>query len=238
MMLGDPGSTDVLILCGGRGTRLQSVVSDKPKPMAEVDTRPFLDLLIDHVATFGFRRFLLLAGHQAEVIASHYKIPRNGLSIHVSVEPQPLGTGGAVRHAQSLIQSDPFLVLNGDSFCRVDLPGMLRYHFQHEDALAIIALAREMEPTDYGGVTLDETGRILRFDEKNPQAASGLVNAGIYVFNRGLLDRIPAGRAVSLETEVFPALAGQGLYGFATDSELYDIGTPERLDRARRELKI
>ncbi|CCQ89788.1 putative Nucleotidyl transferase [Nitrospina gracilis 3/211] len=238
MIPGDPSCTDVLILCGGRGTRLQSVAADKPKPMVEVDNRPFLDLLIDHAATFGFRRFVLLAGHHAEAIASHYETPRDGLAIEVSVEPQAMGTGGAVRHAQPLIQSDPFLVLNGDSFCRVDLTALLHYHFQLEDALAIIALAPKKEAADYGGVTVDEAGRILRFDEKNPEAASGLVNAGLYVFNCGVLDRIPAGRTISLETEVFPALAGQGLYGFTTDSELYDIGTPERLDRARRELKI
>ncbi|MGP0630192.1 nucleotidyltransferase family protein [Nitrospina sp. 32_T5] len=239
MMLGNPRFTDVLILCGGRGTRLQSVIADKPKPMVEVNGRPFLDLLIEHVAGRGFRRFILCAGHRADSIEfDHRGIQQHAKSIQMSVEPQPLGTGGAVRHARPVIESDPFLVMNGDSFCRVDLQALLHYHCQHENALATVALAPAVDVADYGGVTVDEAGRILRFDEKNPDAGSGLVNAGIYVFHRDLLDHIPAGRAVSLETEVFPALAGQGLYGFPTVGELYDIGTPERLDRARRELKI
>lgn len=237
MMYANLDASDVLILCGGRGSRLQSVVPDKPKPMADIDNRPFLDVLIDHIAAFGFQRFILCAGYKAEAIESHYRERRSDATIHVSVEPEALGTGGAIKHAAPLIESGLFLAMNGDSFCQVDLEALLHYHFQHEDALATVALAPVTDATDYGGVTLDEAGHIASFAEKNPQAASGLVNAGIYVFDRNVLDRIPAGRAVSLETEVFPALIGHGLYGFETDSELYDIGTPERLERARRHLK-
>lgn len=228
---------DVLILCGGRGTRLQSVAPDKPKPMVTVDGRPFLDLLIDHVAAFGFRKFILCAGHQAEVIEDHYRGGRSGKSILVSKEPRALGTGGALRHAAPLVESDVFLAMNGDSFCGLDLAEFVDSHLASGDARATVAVAPSSDPSDYGGVNVDRRGRILSFDEKNPQAGTHWVNAGIYLFHRSMLSCIPPEKPVSLEKEVFPSMVGQGLYGFKTDCELFDIGTPERLERARRYLK-
>jgi len=230
-------SIDVLILCGGRGTRLQSVAPDRPKPMVEVDNKPFLDLLIDHVAAFGFKRFVLCAGHQAEVIESHYRDGRPGKTIRVSKEPQALGTAGAIQHAAPFVESDVFLAMNGDSFCRVDLTALVDSHLSSGEARATVALAPAGDASDYGGVAVSRSGRILSFDEKNPQAETDWINAGVYVFHRSMLRCIPPGQPVSLEKELFPDMVGQGLYGFKTDSELFDIGTPERLERARQYLK-
>jgi NDP-sugar pyrophosphorylase family protein len=226
---------DVLILCGGLGARLRAVVRDVPKPMAEIHGKPFLDFLIDRVRTFGFRRILLCAGFQGEVIQNHYKHPSAGLEVVVAVENEPLGTAGAVKNAEPLIRSNAFLAMNGDSYCDVDLAQLILFH-QEQQAVATLALAEVRDAGDFGSVILGEDRAIVKFSEKTDTPEPGLVNAGIYVFNRSVLDKIPAGRKTSLEYDVFPRLIGRGLYGFATDRPLFDIGTPERLATARKHL--
>lgn len=229
----DAGAMDAVILCGGLGTRLQGVLKDQPKPMADFNDRPFLDLLIDHVARFGFRRFVLCTGHQGGLIKEYFEGKENGKTYVVSQETSPLGTGGALKNAEPLIAGDVFLAMNGDSFCDVDLKSLVDFH-DSKNALASVALVPMDDARDYGGVGLGDDGVITRFDEKPDTSASGWVNAGIYIFNKSILDRIPPGKKISLEQEIFPSLTRKGLYGFVTQSRLLDIGTPERLERARK----
>lgn len=228
----DGSALDAVILCGGLGTRLQSVLKDKPKPMVDINDRPFLELLIDYVGKFGFRRFILCAGHKGDFIRKYFEEKKNGKTYIISQETIALGTAGAIKHAASLITSEVFLAMNGDSFCPVDLKSFLDFHFSKK-ALASIALAPMEDTQDYGGVALGEDGAITRFDEKTDAPATGWVNAGIYIFNKQILDNIPDGKKVSLEQEIFPSLAGKGLFGFPTQNRLLDIGTPERLEIAR-----
>ena len=229
----NPGTLDVVILCGGLGTRLQSVLKDKPKPMADFNNRPFLDLLIDFVGHFGFQRFILCTGHKGGSIREYFKNKNDGKIYVISQETSPLGTAGAIKHAEPLIHSDVILAMNGDSFCEIDLASLMKFH-QSKNAMVSVALSPMEDASDYGGVTLGDNDEITNFDEKKNAPSSGWVNAGVYVFKKSILDHIPADKKVSLEQELFPSLAGNGLYGFATQSRLLDIGTPERLERARQ----
>lgn len=229
----DTAIVDVVILCGGMGTRLQGVENDRPKPMIDFNDRPFLDLLIDYVGNFGFKRFILCSGHKGNHIEEYFKKKSDGKTYHISQETTPLGTAGAIKHAETAITSDVFLAMNGDSFCPVDLNSFLSFHYS-KNALASVALAPMKDTLDYGGVILGEGDKIISFDEKSTTPSSGWVNAGIYMFSKKLLNRIPSEKKVSLEQEIFPSLTGQGLFGFTSQSRLLDIGTPERLELARK----
>lgn len=211
------------------------VVGDRAKPMADVGGRPFLDLLIDYVSAFGARRFILGTGHKAESVTRYYDQVHGARQVLISHESEPLGTAGAVKNAESLLRSDPFLVMNGDSFCPANLLGFLEFHFRKEAELSI-ALVPVEDARDFGAVQLDISQRITRFQEKGIGTERALVSAGMYLFAKGILAQIPAGRKCSLEYDLFPACVERRSYGFIADAELIDIGTPERYSRARKVL--
>lgn len=224
---GQPAPTEAMILVGGKGTRLQSVVSDRPKPMAEVGGRPFLAWLLSSLREQGVRRIVLCTGHLADVVEDYFGKGQSwGVNLEYSRDPFPLGTGGAVRHALSRIRGRRFLVLNGDSFCRFDLPLLVRTHRERE-ARATLWLTEAEDCARYGSVVLGPEGQILAFTEKTQACGSGLVNAGVYLLERTVAEDIPTDRPVSLETAVFPDLIGDGLYGVSGEGTHLDIGTPE-----------
>ena len=216
--------TDVVILCGGLGTRLRPVLRDRPKPMAPINGRPFLDLVVDHVLSYDFRRIVFCTGHHGDWIAQHV-VRRNVCEAIISHEQTPLGTAGALRACRALLATPTTLVLNGDSLCRIDLHAFLTAH-QDRQALATMAVVPSNGRTDAGGVTMDVCGRIRSFQEK--QTASFL-NAGIYAIQRLAIHDISDSSPCSLERDIFPHLTDGKLYGFACDVPLYDIGTPARL---------
>lgn len=224
---------DVVILSGGQGIRMRKVIRDRPKPMVEINQRPFLDTVINYVWKYGFRRFILCVGYMAEVIQSYYIKKAGPQEILFSYEDKPLGTGGAVKNAEKLILSNPFLVMNGDSFCAVDLLQFFGFHLK-KGALVSIVVAGAEDSEDYGLVTMDNSGRIMRFAEKEREREKAFINAGIYLFKKDILSLIPAPARYSLERDLFPKLVGQEFYGHITEEELIDIGTPERYEQARR----
>lgn len=235
-----PRDIDVIILCGGLGTRLQSVIDDRPKPMAEINGAPFLDILIDYVASYGFTRFILCTGYGSDFIKRYYENKRTKLTVLISNEERPLGTAGAIKNGESLIESDIFLALNGDSLCEIDLRDFLRFHFEKRAFISIVLATMEMA-MDYGVIKLDGDGQIIRFDEKILTDGNGLINAGVYLFDRRILEEIPSGQKQSLEYDLIPRILDKGIYGYVTEKGLLDIGTPERLEMARkylREVKI
>lgn len=229
--------TDVVILCGGLGTRLRSVTGENPKVLVSVNGRPFLDLLLDEVRRQGGRRVILCVGYQAGKIQEYYTGRDTGLNLVCSREDQPLGTGGAICRAAGLIESDSFLVLNGDSFCPVDMRALGAFH-QDKRALGTIAVCPGRAGGDYGGVVLEEgTDRVLAFQEKDRSSTASYVNAGVYVLSRAVFKQMPDQERFSLEYDVFPRCVDQGaLWGFRTEAPLWDIGTPERLARIRRDV--
>jgi len=227
---------DVLVLCGGLGTRLADVISDSPKPMAKIGKHPFLDILIEYIAVFGFKRFILCAGYKAKVIQEYYERKKSRLEILISKEEKPLGTGGAIKNAESLIQSNPFLVVNGDSFCCADLYKFVDFHTSKK-ALLSIALVNSKDAKDYGSVEIDSLDRIVRFNEKGKTGQSGIINTGIYLFSREVLSLMPSDESFSLEYDFFPKNIGREFYGYLETSFFIDIGTPERYEKAKQLLK-
>lgn len=229
-------SMDAVILCGGKGTRLQSVVSDRPKPMAAVSGKPFLELLMDYVHGYGFGRFILCAGYMGEMIRDHFAGRRLHYEVAVSIEAEPLDTAGAVKNAEGLIKSQRFLAMNGDSIVSADLRAFAAFHEQRRP-LASLAAARKADASAFGTLDVGSDGKLLAFREK-AAAASGLVNAGIYILEREVLAGVPAGKKYSMERDLFPALAARGgVNVFEVPGELIDIGTPEGYRRAGEKLK-
>ncbi|MCX5796508.1 MAG: sugar phosphate nucleotidyltransferase [Elusimicrobia bacterium] len=231
-------AADVLVLCGGLGRRLREAVPDRPKPMAEVAGRPFLDILLDYVSGFGSRRFILCAGYMADRIRKHYVASAaSGREVLVSCEDRPLGTAGAIKNAESLLRSSSFFVMNGDSLCRADLRRFWDFHQGH-DSRASVVLAPPEPGSDYGSVSLDPQGRVTGFVEKSEAGPGQLMNAGIYLFTGAALAAIPAGRPTSLERDLLPALAREGLaWGWPVAQRVVDIGTPQRYAEADARLR-
>lgn len=236
MIMQEPGfeEVDVVILCGGLGTRLKQVSKDLPKPMVEINGRPFLEIIIDHIASYGFRKFVLCTGYKKEVISEFFLQKNDGLTYVVSEENTPLGTGGGIHKAQELINSRMFLGLNGDSFCQLDLKEFVRFHIKNAAAISI-ALTSIDDPREYGSIELNENKEITGFNEKNSnQVGSALVNAGVYLFDKRSLDHFPVAENLSLEYDVFPSFVGNRLFGYVTYAPLFDIGTPQRLNILRK----
>ena len=220
------------ILVGGRGTRLGALTETMPKPMAPVAGRPFLDWQIDEVARHGFDRITLLAGYKAGQISERYggKTVR-GAALEVLVEPEPLGTGGALRLFREHL--DPhFLLLNGDTMFPINLHDL---PLHAGGALATLGLRRTAPGGRYGTVELADDGQVRGFLARSPER-DGPINGGIYALNRDVVDWIGEGQ-VSLESDVFPRLAEAGLLrGTLYDTPFIDIGIPEDLARAQQEI--
>ena len=231
-----PEACDVVILCGGLGTRLRAVVADRPKPMAAIDGVPFLCLLVEHLASFGFRRFVLCVGHKSEVIESHFHAGSGNLSVVLSREESPLGTGGALWHAREKIQGRTFVALNGDSFCPVDYPAFLEFHASRS-ATATITVTPVKDAAEYGTVNVSNRDRVLSFAEKSGLRQEGLVNAGVYAFETRVLEEVDRPTPFSVERDIFPHLAETGtLSAWKSDGPLLDIGTAERYRDAQSRL--
>ena len=226
---------DVVILCGGLGTRLNSILKGKPKGMVEIDGCPFLDILIEFIASFGFRRFILCVGHKGGYIKSYYTDKKDSLKYVYSMEPKPLGTAGAIKNAEPFILSNPFMGFNGDSFCPANLKNLLDFHITNK-LIASIVLTSKQEKGDYGSVQLNAKDEILNFYEKDQFKSSNHTNAGIYVFNDEIFQHIPSDKNSSLEYDIFPNLIKKGVSGFSTHQPFFDIGTPERLNFTKANL--
>ena len=214
-----------LILAGGKGTRLKELSGDLPKPMMPVGQRPFLEYLVLQARGQGVDRIVLCVGHKAKPI-EHYFGDGAGWGVRVaySEETEPLGTGGALREGAKLVCEQVFLAMNGDSYLETDFSVLLAFHARVASR-ATIALAQVENARRFGRVEMDADGRITCFREKGSDGP-GVINAGIYVFDRSLFAGFPAG-AVSLEREILPALVGHGLYGVVAHGRFVDMGTPE-----------
>lgn len=224
-------AVQAVILSGGKGTRLRPMVSDRPKVLASVNGRPFICHLLDYLIGFGIRRAVLCTGHMAEQVSAELGDSYQHMELAYSREKEPLDTAGAVRLALDLIDSDPALVMNGDSFFRTDLASFYRNH-NDTSAKATLLLTNVEDTRRYGSVRIDAAGRIVSFEEKQETSGPGLISAGMYLVGRELLESIPAERPVSFEREAFPSWIGRDLFGFAGDGVFLDIGTPESLASA------
>ncbi|HXQ40412.1 MAG TPA: nucleotidyltransferase family protein [Candidatus Udaeobacter sp.] len=233
-MNGALAGTDVIVLAGGLGSRIRPVLGDRPKILAPVAGRPFLDHLLRFLARHRARKVVLSLGHLAESVTAYIAGLSPALPVETVIEDRPLGTAGAIGFARRAVASDPVLVLNGDTWLEIDFAAMLAAHRREPGTLATIACVRVPDAGRYGRVELADDGAIRRFSEKESgPGKSLLINAGIYLLSAGLMDDLARGPARSLEREVFPRLAPGTLCGFVADGRGFiDIGTPESYARA------
>ena len=222
-----------ILLVGGKGTRLQAVLSSKPKPLALIGNIPFLELLVMQLRSQGVSRMIMSTGHLADQIEETFGDGRRwDAEIRYSKESQPLGTAGAVKFAERhLEQSSDFLVFNGDSFTELDILQFIRFHRQHGGLVSMV-VRRVPDAARYGTVQLDGLNRITGFSEKTGNTSPGIINAGVYMFKRPVLECILQGPS-SLERDLFPKLLTHGMYALEQDGLFIDIGTPEDYARAQ-----
>ncbi len=225
--------SEAMILAGGPGTRLRSVVSDVPKVLARVNGRPFITYLLDQVAATEIRKVVLCTGYMGSTIQDELGDTYHNLKLEYSQETTRLDTAGALRLALSLLQSDVALVMNGDSIYLTDLEAFWQWH-QAREAKASLCLTHVPDMSRYGQIRIESSGEVIKFDEKGASGGSGWINAGIYLFGREVLQSIPPDQPISLEKEVFPDWIGKGLYGYKGSGPFLDIGTPESYAEAEK----
>jgi mannose-1-phosphate guanylyltransferase len=218
-----------LVLAGGEGTRLRPLTLTTPKPVMPLAGRPFLSFMLDWAHSHGVDEVILSCGFMSDAVKSVLGDIYDGMRLRHVIEDEPLGTAGPVRLAYDEgLLDERFLVLNGDVLTDLDLTAELEQH-ERAGARATLALYPVDDTSSYGVVPTDEDGQVIDFIEKGfGDAPTDRINAGAYVLERDLVESIPAGRAVSFEREIFPALVGAGLYGYDAAGYWIDIGTPER----------
>ena len=221
-----------LLLAGGFGTRLRPLTLTRPKPLLPVLNRAHIAHVFDLLQRHGVDEAVLLTSYMASTFDYLVDETRaRGTRLEVSQEREPLGTAGALKHAQSFAGDDTFLVFNGDVLTDADIGALVDFH-RERDAEATILLTPVEDPSIYGVVPTHPDGRVTAFVEKPPPgtAPTKLINAGVYVLEPSVLERIPAGEAWSMERATFPELVDEGarLFALASDAYWIDIGTPEK----------
>lgn len=223
-----------IILAGGLGTRLQSVVSDLPKPMAPVGGRPFLEYLMAALSRWPISKVILSIGHLGHKIQGYFGDRYKDVEVVYAVEEQPLGTGGAIAHALRLADPGPVLILNGDTFFEIDLPEMIRtYHLRSADL--VLALKPMTHFERYGTVDIDKDSRIIGFHEKAPRT-QGLINGGVYLLHSRLLDDFLLPDRFSFENDFLENYYAQlKMFAYISDGYFIDIGVPDDYSKAQQD---
>jgi mannose-1-phosphate guanylyltransferase len=226
-----------LVLAGGEGTRLRPLTLTLPKPVIPLAGRPFLSFMLDWLHRHGVDDVLLSCGYRSHDVERVLGHEHRGMRLRYVVEDEPLGTAGPLRlAADEGVLEERVLVLNGDTLTDIDLTEQIAQH-EARSAKATLALVAVDDTSSYGVVPTADSGEVEAFLEKRPgPAPTNRINAGAYVLERSVVDMVPAGRAVSIEREVFPDLVGDGLYGYLSDGYWIDIGTPERYLEATYDL--
>jgi mannose-1-phosphate guanylyltransferase len=230
-----------IVLVGGEGTRLRPLTYGTPKPMVPIVNVPFLARTMERLYEAGIRDVILPAGYMPQAIVDYFGDgSRLDMKITYVIEETPLGTAGAIKNVEEHI-TGRFFVLNGDILTSLDLRAMLRYH-EETGGIGTLHLIRVDDPSAFGCVVHDESGRVSAFVEKPPrdQAPTNEINAGTYLLELDILGAIPPGRNVSIERETFPAViaAGKKLYAYTTDDYWIDVGRPEQYLAAHRDILI
>ncbi|HNM84370.1 MAG: NDP-sugar synthase [Mycobacterium sp.] len=234
----DPKKVDAVVLVGGKGTRLRPLTLALPKPMLPTAGLPFLTHLLSRIAAAGIEHVVLGTSYKAAVFESEFGDgSKLGLQIDYVFEEEPLGTGGGIANVADKLRHDTALVFNGDVLSGTDLRALLAFHYDN-DAEVTLHLVRVADPRAFGCVPTDASGRVTAFLEKTQDPPTDQINAGCYVFDRAIIDRIPRGREVSVEREVFPNLLSDGvkMCGYVDATYWRDMGTPEDFVRGSADL--
>lgn len=226
---------EAIILAGGIGSRLASVLSDRPKPMAPIGERPFLEYLLGTLVRNGCRRILLSTGHRAEMIEQYFGPRYLDMEVVYIREDEPLGTGGALALALRAANEPSVLVLNGDTYAEVDYSAMLQTHLISASKWTM-ALRKVEDASRYGSVMVDSNGIVSSFGEK-AAIGRGLINSGVYLVQRDVFLNFDLPRKFSIERDFLMCYAKLlKPQSFITDGYFIDIGIPEDLERAQKEL--
>ena len=222
--------TEAVILAGGLGSRLKSVVSDVPKPMALVAGKPFLEHQMHYWADQGVNHFILSVGYKWEIIRDYFGDTFKSIPVSYAVEKELAGTGGGLLNASTkLAQNAPFLILNGDTYCNVNLEAIRRHHEQYKPGITMVVKAVEAADR-YGLVEVDDQQRLLKFCSREESGLKGgLINTGIYLSNPDIPGqcRLKAKGKTSLEADIFPVLVEtRRISAYCTDADFIDIGIP------------
>ncbi len=227
---------DIAILAGGLGTRLRDVLPETPKILAPVLGKAFLEHLLDRLIRQGARRVILCLGYRAGDVMAYLEARSFApLEIWTVVEPKPLGTGGAIASARPLLNSDPVLVMNGDTLVDADLNAFLAGHRTSHAEASI--LCTEVEDSGrYGRLEIDAHDRVLRFVEKDANTGPAWINGGYYLFGRAALEAIATLSKGSLERDILQRMRPGTIHASRTHGRFLDIGTPETLSLAHEVL--
>ena len=227
---------ECIVLAGGLGTRLQSVVQDVPKCMAPVNGKPFLHFLFDYAEQQGCTKVILSLGYKHEYVTEWLKTQQRSFTVDYVIEEVPLGTGGGIQLALQKATEQHIAVLNGDTMFRVPLQEMMEFHMQVQ-AATTVALKPMQDFDRYGVVKTDNTARITAFEEKKPQA-EGLINGGVYIIDKDELAAKNLPEKFSFEKDYFEAFVQEGnMYGFVSTEYFIDIGIPSDYEQAQKDFK-
>jgi D-glycero-alpha-D-manno-heptose 1-phosphate guanylyltransferase len=227
--------TEAILLAGGFGTRLQSVVKGIPKPMADINGKPFLHYLIEFYAKQGVNHIVLSVGHLHHIIQKYFGNRYGDVSISYAVENHPLGTGGAIRNSLELTKTNDIFVANGDTLFAVELKKISEFHFSKNADFTIVA--REVDDVSrFGSIALDDKLRIKGFEEKNSATGRGFINGGVYLSDKSFLKRFDFPEKFSIEKDFFEKHFNEGaFFGKPCSNYFIDIGIPEDYARAKQE---
>lgn len=226
---------EAIVLAGGLGTRLQSVVKDIPKPMADINGEPFLKYLFDYLINNGIESVVLSVGFRYEVIKDYFGNKYKNLELHYAVEDEPLGTGGGIMNALNFTHENLVYLINGDTFFNVNLKDLFLFHNQTK-ANFTLALKPMTNFDRYGTVEMDKD-RIIKFNEKHYKD-KGLINGGIYILNKYLLETLPFAQKFSFEKDFLEKYLNHFfINGSIIDNYFIDIGIPDDYQRAQDELR-
>jgi D-glycero-alpha-D-manno-heptose 1-phosphate guanylyltransferase len=225
---------EAIILAGGLGTRLRDTVGDLPKSMAPVAGHPFLSYILEYLSKTSFSKVVLATGYKHQTIMAWYGDNYKGMNLEYSVEDEPLGTGGALLKASSLISSGYFFVFNGDTFFNTGIEDFEKFFIESKCDMAV-ALKPMKDFERYGSVNM-EGERIVAFNEKK-YCQEGLINGGLYIINPDWFKKNSPGEKFSFEKDIMEIrVTTDRIYGYISDSYFIDIGIPEDYERAGREL--
>ncbi|MCD6201310.1 MAG: nucleotidyltransferase family protein [Bacteroidales bacterium] len=226
---------EAIILAGGFGTRLKKLKLDVPKPMVQVQGKPFLEYLLSYLKHSGTAHVVLSVGYKGEMIREYFGEEWKGMKLTWSCEGHPLGTGGGVKKAMALCTEDQVWVLNGDTFFDVNLEKMFAFHVR-ENSFFTLAGKQMKAPGRYGLIRYDRQHRILAFEEKNPETGEGVINGGIYLIRKDDFLAKPLPEAFSMEHDFLEVYVGKDKFMlYLSDGYFIDIGIPEDLVRAQNE---
>ncbi|GAA3238937.1 NDP-sugar synthase [Actinocorallia longicatena] len=233
---------EAILLVGGRGTRLRPLTISTPKPLLPTAGVPFLAHQLARASAVGITRIVFATSYRAEMFEAAFGNEAYGVELCYVVERRPLGTGGAIRNAAQALNSDPgdpVLILNGDILSGHSIPDQVELH-RKADAAVTLHLTEVDDPSRFGCVPTDGTGRVTAFLEKTNHPVTNRINAGSYVFRRDVIDTIPQGEVVSVERETFPGLiaAGKTIMGFVDPGYWLDVGTPAAFVRGSCDLVL